>query len=185
MNDLKKSAEFAEEKLENIEERSENLLQSSKDIHDSLTWIDLRTQQLAQASKNVEDNIHTMLKHSETVFEQSKGIAASQLELQEGQGKMKKKFEEGMEMIQGSYDNLGVEINKLRNDAVEIERKISKVGDTMSLKMENLQSRADDLGKVAEKSLDQQKQLLGGQSAALDGLQLLTKFQSQALEESR
>lgn len=185
MNDLRKSAQFAEEKLENIEERSENLLQSSKEIHDSLTWIDLRTQQVARASKNVEDNIDTVLKHSEAVFEQSKGIAASQLELQEGQVKMKKKFEEGMAMIQGSYNNLGLEIDKLRNDAVEIENEISRVGNTMTLKMENLQSRADDIGEVAGQSLDKQKQLLDGQSTALEGLQFLTKFQSQALEESR
>ena len=185
VNDLRKSAQFAEEKLENIEERSENLLQSSKEIHDSLTWIDLRTQQVARASKNVEDNIDTVLKHSEAVFEQSKGIAASQLELQEGQVKMKEKFEEGMAMIQGSYNNLGLEIDKLRNDAVEIENEISRVGNTMTLKMENLQSRADDIGEVAGQSLDKQKQLLDGQSTALEGLQFLTKFQSQALEESR
>ncbi|RVW37628.1 Protein gamete expressed 1 [Vitis vinifera] len=185
VNDLRKSAQFAEEKLENIEERSENLLQSSKEIHDSLTWIDLRTQQVARASKNVEDNIDTVLKHSEAVFEQSKGIAASQLELQEGQVKMKKKFEEGMAMIQGSYNNLGLEIDKLRNDAVEIENEISRVGNTMTLKMENLQSRADDIGEVAGQSLDKQKQLLDGQSTALEGLQFLTKSQSQALEESR
>ena len=185
VNDLRKSAQFAEEKLENIEERSENLLQSSKEIHDSLTWIDLQTQQVARASKNVEDNIDTVLKHSEAVFEQSKGIAASQLELQEGQVKMKEKFEEGMAMIQGSYNNLGQEIDKLRNDAVEIENEISRVGNTMTLKMENLQSRADDIGEVAGQSLDKQKQLLDGQSTALEGLQFLTKFQSQALEESR
>ena len=55
----------------------------------------------------------------------------------------------------------------------------------MTLKMENLQSRADDIGEVAGQSLDKQKQLLDGQSTALEGLQFLTKFQSQALEESR
>ena len=185
MNDLKKSAQFAEERLENIEEKSENLLQSSKDIHESLTWIDLRTQQVAEASKNLEGHIDSVLKHSEAVFEQSKGIAASQLELQEGQAKMKENFNEAMTMIQISSDNLNLEINKLMNDTAEIENEINRLGDTMNLKMENLQSTTDNIGEISGQSLDKQKQLLDGQTAALEGLQLLTKFQSEALEESR
>lgn len=55
----------------------------------------------------------------------------------------------------------------------------------MSLKMQKLQSRADDIGTIAGSSLEKQKQLLEGQSEALEGVNFLKKFQTQALEESR
>ena len=55
----------------------------------------------------------------------------------------------------------------------------------MSTKIGNLQSKADDIGNIAGISLDKQQQLLDGQSTALKGLQILTKFQTEALEESR
>ena len=78
-----------------------------------------------------------------------------------------------------------MEIHNLQNETGEIEKKIGKVGDAMYTKMSNLQSKADDIGNIAGISLDKQKQLQEGQSEALQGLQLLSKFQSQALEESR
>ena len=68
---------------------------------------------------------------------------------------------------------------------MEIEKQIGRVGDTLSSKMQTLQTSADDIENMAGKSLDKQKQLLDGQSNALQGLQLLTQFQSEALEESR
>nr|POE57602.1 protein gamete expressed 1 [Quercus suber] len=185
VNQLVKSANYAEEKLEAIEEKSENLLQGSKDIHDSLSKIDQQTQQVAQTSKNVSNQINGVLKQSELVFEQSEKIAASQLELQKGQEKMKAKLEEGMTMIHEYHNKLGMEIHNLQNETGEIEKKISKVGDAMYSKMSNLQSKADDIGNIAGISLDKQKQLQEGQFEALQGLQLLSKFQSQALEESR
>ncbi|KAF3942749.1 hypothetical protein CMV_030624 [Castanea mollissima] len=185
VNQLVKSANYAEEKLETIEEKSENLLRGSKDIHDSLSKIDQQTQQVAQTSKNVSNQINGVLKQSELVFEQSEKIAASQLELQKGQEKMKVKLEEGMTMIHEYHNKLGTEIHNLQNETGEIEKKISKVGDAMYTKMSNLQSKADDIGNIAGISLDKQKQLQEGQSEALQGLQLLSKFQCQALEESR
>lgn len=185
VNELKKSAEYAESKLETIEEQAEHLSRSSNQIDESLNSINLNTHQLAQTSKNVEDRVINVLKHSEAVHEQSKGIAASQSELREGQVEMKAKFEEGMEMLEDSYKNLGVEIDNLKNEAVEIEKEIEKVGDAMAMKMKSLQNKADDIGNIAGVSLDRQKQLLDGQSVALEGLEFLTKFQSQALEESR
>lgn len=51
----------------------------------------------------------------------------------------------------------------------------------MFSKMITLQSKADEAGM----SLDKQKQFFDGQSVALEGLHFLTKFQSQALEDSR
>ncbi|OVA03864.1 hypothetical protein BVC80_1321g4 [Macleaya cordata] len=185
VNELKKSSEFAEEKLENIKERSEQLIQNSEQIQQSIATIDYRTQQVAQTSEKVKDQIDVSLNQSNVILEQSKEIAASQSELREGQTEMRKKLESGMEMLHESYKNLGQDIEKLRNEAVEIEEEIKKVGNSMSLKMKNLQNKANDIGNVAEMSLDKQKQLLDGQSTALQGLDFLTKFQSQALEESR
>ncbi|KAA8547678.1 hypothetical protein F0562_004107 [Nyssa sinensis] len=185
INDLKKSAEFAEDKLENIDEITEHISQSSNQIHDSLSLIDLQTQQVAQTSKNVEDLVNSVLKHSEAISEKSKEIAASQSELHAGQEKMKENLDERMVMLHDSYNNLGQEINNLRNETVEIEKEISKVGDAMSSKMKTLESKADDIGNLAGKSLDKQKQLLDGQTVALEGLEIIRKFQSQAIEESR
>ncbi|PON71756.1 gamete expressed protein [Trema orientale] len=123
VNELKSSANYAEEKLEIIEERTENLLQGSNQIFDSLNSIDLRTQQVAQTTKN------------------------------------------------DSYSHLGQEIDNLRNEAAEIEKEISRVGDEMSMKMKFLQSKADDIGDIAGISLDKQQQPLDGQTTALNDLQ--------------
>ncbi|XP_071934714.1 protein GAMETE EXPRESSED 1-like [Coffea arabica] len=185
VNELKKSAEYAEEKLESIEERGELLLQSSKNVHDALTNVDLRTQQLAEASKDVENHVNLVLNYSKAVHEQSLAIAASQAELSHDQVKMKESLDEGMAMLHDSYTNLGREITNLRDEAVEIEKEISRVGDEMSSKMNTLQTKADDIGNMAESSIEKQKQLLDGQSMALSGLHLLTETQSKALEESR
>ncbi|KAG8365283.1 hypothetical protein BUALT_Bualt18G0088400 [Buddleja alternifolia] len=185
VNELKSSAEYAELKLGAIEEQGDLLLQNSRKVHDSLASIDIQTKQVAETSKMVEGHINSVLKYSEAVHEQSKGIAASQVELSEGQAKMKQNLAEGMALLQDSYNNLGVEIVNLRDEAVEIEREIEKVGDAMFSKMTTLQSKADDIGNMAGTSLDKQKELLDGQSVALEGLNSLTKFQSRALEESR
>lgn len=185
MNDLTKSADYAEKKLENIEEKSELLLQGTKDVHESLTSIDQQTQQLSQISKNVSDYIGVILKQSEAVFEESEKISAFQYKLQKGQETMKEKLEEGMVMVHESYHNLSKGIDSLQDETSKIEKKITLVGENMSTKMSKLQDKADDIGNVSEISLERQKQLLQGQSAALEGLHSLTKFQSQALEESR
>ncbi|XP_057799025.1 LOW QUALITY PROTEIN: protein GAMETE EXPRESSED 1-like [Salvia miltiorrhiza] len=185
VNELKSSAEYAEVKLGKIEEHGELLLQNTQQVHDSVASIDVRTQQVAQTAKVLEDHVNSVLRYSEVVYEQSKGIASSQMELSEGQAKMKENLAQGMALLQSSYENLGDEIVKLRGEAAEIEREIEKVGDAMSSKMSVLQSKADDIGNMAGTSLDKQKELLDGQSEALEGLNFLTKFQSQALEESR
>nr|POE71193.1 protein gamete expressed 1 [Quercus suber] len=164
---------------------SEDQYQNSNEIHDSLNSIDTRIQQVALTTKNVGDHIDVILKHSKVLYEQSKELAASQSELQEGQVAMRRNLVDGMTMLKDSYNILGQEIDNLRNEAIEIERGITKVADAMSIKMENLQSKADDIGNMAVISLDKQQQLLDEQSMALEGLQILTEFQSEALEESR
>ncbi|KAL1552659.1 protein GAMETE EXPRESSED 1-like [Salvia divinorum] len=185
VNELKSTAEYAEMKLGKIEEHGELLLQNAEQVHESLTSIDVRTQQVARTSKVLEDHVNSVLRYSEVVYEQSKGIASSQMELSEGQARMKENLAQGMALLQNSYENLGEDIVKLRTEAAEIEMEIEKVGNAMSSKMSILQSKADDIGDMAGTSLDKQKELLDGQSVALEGLNFLTKFQSQALEESR
>ncbi|XP_050383333.1 protein GAMETE EXPRESSED 1-like [Argentina anserina] len=207
VNQLVKSADYAEGKLETIAEQSEKLLEGSKDIHISLSSIDQQTQEMAQTSKKVGEQIGDIVKQSEIMFEQSERIAASQLdqseiisasqleqsekiaasqlELQKGQEKLKENLQEGVEVIHESYHALGKEIHSLQDETIEIEKKVTEVGDTVSTKMNILQSKADVISNVTEISLEKQKALLEGQSEALDGLQSLTKFQVQALEESR
>ncbi|KAJ0100617.1 hypothetical protein Patl1_21191 [Pistacia atlantica] len=185
VNDLRRSAEHTENKLEIIEDKSDTLLQSSSKIYDSLNSIDLRVQSVAQSAKGVQDHMDVLSRHSEAVYHQSMKIASSQAELQEGQVRMKEKFDEGMTLLHDAYSNLGEEVGNLKDEAIEIQKEIGKVGDAMFSRMENLQKKADDIGSMAGVSIDKQQQLLQGQSTALDGLQFLTKFQSDALEESR
>ncbi|KAM1666605.1 hypothetical protein ACFX1X_046219 [Malus domestica] len=78
-----------------------------------------------------------------------------------GQHKMKENLEAGMAMVHESYHILDKGILSLQDETSEIEKKIGVVGETM------------------------QKELLNGQSEALNGLQSLTKFQSQALKERK
>nr|XP_043631080.1 protein GAMETE EXPRESSED 1-like [Erigeron canadensis] len=185
VNELKRSAETAEEKLDNIGEQAERLLHSSDHIHKSLTSIDDQTQQLAQTSKDVEERVNVVLEHSQSVYQQSLEIADNQLELRNRQINMNEKLDEGMIMLNESTSKLGEEMNNLRNEAVKIEKEIDKLGDAMFMKMDTLQTKANDIENIAEVSLDKQKQLVEHQMAALEALQTVNSFQSQAMEESR
>ncbi|KAK9998580.1 hypothetical protein SO802_018183 [Lithocarpus litseifolius] len=147
--------------------------------------IQATNREIASTTKDVGDHIDVVLKHSEVLYEQSKELAATQLELQEGQVEMRRSLVDGMATLKDSYNILGQEIDSLRNEAIELEKGITKVGDAMSMKMRSLQSKADDIRNMAGVSLDKQQQLLDGQSTTLEGLQILTKFQSKAPEESR
>jgi hypothetical protein len=51
--------------------------------------------------------------------------------------------------------------------------------------MQDLQGTADEIGSVSRRSLENQAQLLDGQSKAMEGLNSLYSFHSKALEESR
>ncbi|WVZ16311.1 hypothetical protein V8G54_009293 [Vigna mungo] len=160
VTELKSSAQYVEDKLDNIEEKSEHLLQGSQRIHDSLDLIGSHTEQVAQTARHLEGHIESVLIHSQNVYEQTTKIALSQSQLQE-------------------------EIGKLRDKAIEIENEVIKVGDAMSSRMNTLQTKAKDIGNMAGLSLDKQHQLLDGQSTALESLNSLIQFQSKALEESR
>nr|XP_007163368.1 hypothetical protein PHAVU_001G228800g [Phaseolus vulgaris]ESW35362.1 hypothetical protein PHAVU_001G228800g [Phaseolus vulgaris] len=185
VTELKSSAQYVEDKLDNIEEKSELLLQDSKRIHGSLDLIGSRTQKVAENARNLEGHIDSVLIHSQNVYEQTTKIALSQSQLQEGQEDMKRSLDDGVTMLKESYNYLGKEIEKLRDEAIEIENEVIKVGDAMSSRMNTLQSKAEDIGNMAGLSLDKQQQLLEGQSTSLESLNSLIEFQSKALEESR
>ncbi|KAF3646208.1 putative very-long-chain enoyl-CoA reductase-like [Capsicum annuum] len=185
VNSLKDSAEFADEKIENILQQGDLLLENSKHVQESLGSIDVRTQQVVETSKNIEGRVNAVLSQSEVILEQSKEIASSQLELNKGQEKMKETLHENMAIVHESYTNLDHGINDLRTKTEGIEVEIVQVGDEMSSRMDKLQIKANDIGNIAGQALDKQKQLLDRQSKTLDGLQELSEVQSQALEESR
>nr|QGN65402.1 GEX1 [Oryza ridleyi] len=185
VNDLTKTSKSAEEKPEVIEERSDHIIKESGKVQDTLSSIEMQADHLAKTSKNVEVQINDVLAHSKAIFEQSKEIAASQAELREGQTEMRETIDTGMARIQESYESLGNGMDKLKEEAVVIQKEIKTVGDSMSSKMHDLQSTANEIGSVAGKSLENQMQLLDGQSKAMDGMNNLYSFQAQALEESR
>ncbi|KAJ8774001.1 hypothetical protein K2173_009432 [Erythroxylum novogranatense] len=185
VNELKDSAEVTEDKLESIQERTDSLCQSSNKIHDSLSTIDARVHNVAKTTEDVNQHLEVLSKHSEAIFEQSKEIVDSQLKLREEQGRMNETFKEGMATILDAYETLEQKFSDLMNEATEIEKQMEYLGESMSSKMQNLENKADNIENVAEKSLDNQQKLLDGQYTALKSLQLLTKSQSEALEESR
>ncbi|GAB4838398.1 hypothetical protein Ancab_027933 [Ancistrocladus abbreviatus] len=185
VNELKRSSEFAEQKLESIEEKSDNLLRSSNEINESLMSVDVQTRQMGDTLKSMQEYINSVLRHSKELYEQAKGIASSQAELLEGQGKMREELAEDMKKVEDSYTHLGKEIDTLQNKAVEIEKQISKFEEELFSSMKHLQGKADDIANMTDISLDKQQELVDGQSRAHEGLQTMIKFQSQALEESR
>ncbi|KAL8160993.1 hypothetical protein V2J09_012482 [Rumex salicifolius] len=185
VNELKDSAQFAEDKLESIEEKSSHLVRSSDKLHESLTSIDLQTTQVSDTLRNMVDHVNTILTHSKELQEQAQGIAVSQAELLDGQEKTREKLDEDMAKVKDSYNELGREIDGLQAKSGEIEKEISRYGEAMFSRMERLQGKADDIDNKAVHSLDKQQELLDGQTKAFEGLQSMTKYQSQALEESR
>ncbi|PUZ70885.1 hypothetical protein GQ55_2G271300 [Panicum hallii var. hallii] len=185
VNDLTRTSKSAKEKLEVIEDRSDQIIKESCKVHDTLSSIEIQTDHLAETSKNVREQINDTLAHSKAVFEQSKEIAAAQVALKEGQTEMREKIDAGMARVEESYESLGNGMDKLKQETGYIHREIKSVGDSISSKMEGLQSKADDIGSVVGKSLENQKKLIDGQSRAMEGLNNLHNFQAQALEESR
>jgi len=168
-----------------IEERSDQIITESSKVRDTLSSIEKQTDHLAETSKNVGEQINDALAHSKAISEQSKKIAAAQVDLKEGQTEMREKIDTGMARVEESYKSLGNGMDKLKEETRYIHKEIKSVGDSMSSKMKDLQSKADDIGSVVGKSLENQKQLIEGQSRAMEGLNNLHSFQEQALEESR
>lgn len=85
VNDLTRSSKSAEEKLEVIEERSDQIIKESSQVKDTLSSIEMQADKLVETSKHVDEQINDVLIHSKTIFEQSKEIATTQKELSKGQ----------------------------------------------------------------------------------------------------
>ncbi|KXG35721.1 hypothetical protein SORBI_3002G217300 [Sorghum bicolor] len=185
VNDLTRSSKLAEEKLEVIEERSDQIIKESSQVKDTLSSIEMQADKLSETSKHVDEQINDVLIHSKTIFEQSKEIATTQKELSKGQTELREKIEAGMTRVEESYERLGNGMEKIKEETGHMQREIKSVGESMSSKMLDLQRTADDIGSVASKSVENQKQLLHGQTRAMDGLNKLHSSQAKALEESR
>jgi peptidoglycan hydrolase CwlO-like protein len=126
-----------------------------------------------------------MLDHSKAIFERSNEIITSQEKLREGQTEMEEKIEADMTHIQEFYETLATGMDKLKEEVVSIQGEIRNVGESMSSRMQDLHSTTNDIESVVGKSLENQRQLLDGQSWAMEGLNNLHGFQVKALEESR
>uniref|UniRef100_A0A803KWU5 Cytochrome P450 n=1 Tax=Chenopodium quinoa TaxID=63459 RepID=A0A803KWU5_CHEQI len=185
VNDLKNSALSTEEKLETIEEKSDTLLYNSNQIQESITSIDEQTQKVGDNLKNMLGDLGIVMKHTKELNEQARGIALSQVELLEVQGLMKEKMEESIARVEESYSHLRQDIEVLQKKASEVEKEVTSLGAALSLKLHNLQGKANDIADMAGLSIEKQQLLLASQSEALQGLQSLTDFQSKALQESR
>ena len=185
VNELKKSAKAAGDTLESIEGRSKILVESSSRIQDSLMAVNVQTEKLAEATGDVEARISDVMKQSLLIFEQNDGIRVSQGKVLEAQVEMKGKLESGMALLQESYESLGIGMEEVRLEAVEMGKQINEVGTLMNSKMRNLQDSADDIGRKTVTSLNNQKELVNGQKRAMEELKQLTEFQSDVLEESR
>ena len=85
VNDLTRTSKSAEEKLEVIEERSDQIIKESSKVKDTLSSIETQADNLAEVSKHTEEQINVVLVHSKSIFEQSKEIATTQAELSKGQ----------------------------------------------------------------------------------------------------
>ncbi|KAF8779703.1 hypothetical protein HU200_002283 [Digitaria exilis] len=185
VNDLTKTSKSAEEKLGVIEETSEQIIKESGKVKDTLSSIEMQAGHLAETSKNMGEQITYVLAHSKAIIEQSKEIATFQAALKEGQTEMREKIDAGMARLKESYERLGSGMDKLTQEAGYIQREIKIVGDSISSKMQDLQSTANDIESAAGKSLENQMQLLADQSRAMEGLNNLHSFLAQSLEESR
>ncbi|KAF8769033.1 hypothetical protein HU200_007013 [Digitaria exilis] len=185
VNDLTKTSKSAEEKLGVIEETSEQIIKESGKVKDTLSSIEMQADHLAETSKNMGEQITDVLAHSKAIIEQSKEIATFQAALKEGQMEMREKIDAGMARLKESYERLGSGMDKLTQETGYIQREIKNVGDSISSKMQELQSTANDIESAAGKSLENQIQLLAGQSRAMEGLNNLHSFLAQSLEESR
>ncbi|CAA7021091.1 unnamed protein product [Microthlaspi erraticum] len=185
VNDLKTSAQYTEDKLDILQGKADVILQSSNAIHESLGSLDVRVQNVAHTTNTIETQVTGVSLQTREIYQEQKSITESQLALREGQEKMGETMKAGMEMVSDSVDNVKEGVDKLKNDTKQIQGKISVLGKVMTSKMKALENSTNVIGTMTNSSLDKQQKLLDGQSVALDNLQFLTRFQSEALQESR
>lgn len=185
INDLSETAHLVENKLEAINQKSNQLIQDSNQIHDSLFSLQVETSHISQVSKEVESQMQYVIQSTLAIFQQSKEIAKSQLELKEEQIEMSDAVKTSMIRLHDSYESLGKGMDGLMKEAEEIEKDVMFVGETMLNKMLDLQITADNIENVAGSSLERQMELLDGQVATIEGLDSLRQNFSETLKESR
>jgi chromosome segregation ATPase len=148
VNDLTRTSKSAKKKLEVIEDRSEQIIKESSTVQYTLSSIDMQADNLAETSKHIGEQINDVLVHSKSIFEQSKEIATAQAELSRGQTEIREKIEAGMTRVEESYERLGNGVDKLKEETGYMQKEIKIIGESMSSKMQDLQSTADDIGGV-------------------------------------
>ncbi|KAI5008725.1 hypothetical protein ZWY2020_009773 [Hordeum vulgare] len=191
VNDLTRSAAAASEKLSAIEERSNQIIKESSKLHGSMSSVVSQTEHLAAATNSIKSRIGDVLERSAAVAEQSRQIAAAQAGLREGQEEMRGRIDAGMARVEEEYARLGEEMGRLKEEAAGIEREVRAVGDAMAARMEALQRTAEEIGSVAGRSLENQRELLEGQANATralgelhgEAVQRLARFGRQQQEE--
>ncbi|GKE65634.1 hypothetical protein Tco_1519795, partial [Tanacetum coccineum] len=149
VNEHKSSGEWAVNKLNNIDKKAEQLLDSSNHIDRFVSSTNIQTQELAQTSKNVQERVNDVL-------DQSLKTLDSQMELQNSQTTMNERLDEGMTTLDEYTNNLGKEMINLKNKVVEIEKEIIQAAEAVLTRMDELQNKADDI----KNKLDKQKQLV-------------------------
>ncbi|KAI9118541.1 hypothetical protein K1719_010873 [Acacia pycnantha] len=185
ITDLKNSANYVEDKLDEIFDKSDNILQNYKKLGENIDSFDARTQEMSENIGTVGDRMKVLMRNSDSIFEETKKIAESQTEFKEVQEEMKVRLKEGMEVVTESHNKLGEEIGKIREETVETQKEIIKVGETVSQEMQSLHKKTEDITELAGTSLDKQQDLIDGQTKALDNLNSLSEFQSKAFHETR
>ena len=84
-------------------------------------------------------------------------VIGTQSKLQEQQLDMRKTLDTSMADLQKSYERLGEDMGFLQTLTSETQKQISEVAGTVSSHLDNLQSKADDIGNIVTLSLGQQK----------------------------
>ncbi|GKA69418.1 hypothetical protein Tco_0775482, partial [Tanacetum coccineum] len=138
VNEHKSFGEWAVNKLNSIDKKAEQLLDSSDHIDRSVSSTNIQTQELAQTSKNVQERVNDVL-------DQSLKITDSQMELQNSQTTMNERPDEGMTTLDEYTNNLGKEMINLKNKDVEIEKEIVQAAEAVLTRMDGLQNKADDI----------------------------------------
>ncbi|CAH2047919.1 unnamed protein product [Thlaspi arvense] len=185
VNDLRRSSQETEEKLDILGSKSDDLLRSTSLIHESLGSVDVVVKNVAHTANTIGAQVSGVSQQTKEIYQEQKSIAESQLALREGQEKMGETMKAGMVMVNDTVTNVKKGVDKLRNDTKLIEGEINALGQEMSKKMTSLENTTNVIGTMTNTTLDKQQKLLEGQTVALDNLQSLTMFQSEALQESR
>ncbi|KAE8654892.1 hypothetical protein F3Y22_tig00117034pilonHSYRG00100 [Hibiscus syriacus] len=107
----------------------------------------LQTEKLGNDLKNAaritDEKMDDMEMKTKQLLQSSNNILTFESELKTGQEKMKSNLKERMVMLSDSYRNLGERLDGIKEETVEVEKKISKMSDAMSEKMSNLQIKAE------------------------------------------